>query len=327
MHKLLIVFLGLLLALGEAFADDPERLLRRASRYLETLPAAMPGSEKDSEAKIALGRDLFFDARLSINDQQSCSTCHPVNDGRAGMDNLATSPGAQGQMGTRNTPTVFNAGWQASQFWDGRAADLVEQAKGPIINPIEMAMPSAEAVEHKLRGIPDYVTRFDAVFAQGGESLTYDNVAEAIAAFERTLRTESRLDDFLGGQLDALDEVELRGLKTFIKSNCVKCHDGPLAGGGVIEKLGEHGEYQNLSDLGRFEVTGEERHKFMFKVPSLRNVELTAPYFHDGGIATLEEAVRLMARLQLGRELKGQEARDIVAFLKTMTGKRFKSTG
>lgn len=305
-----------------AAADEASALLRRANRYWEPLPATMPGAETDTPAKIALGKRLFFEKRLSVNDEQACGSCHRLEDGGAGVDNLSTSPGARGQFGNRNTPTVLNAGWQFAQFWDGRAPDLVEQAKEPILNPIEMGMPNETAVEQKLRGIPEYVQAFSNVFPDSSEPVTYQNMAEAIAAFERTLRTEDRLDDFLNGDLTALSESEQRGLKTFIKINCVKCHDGPLIGGGAFERLGEKQEYENQADLGRYEVTKDESDKMFFKVPSLRNVALTAPYFHDGRVETLDEAVRTMAKLQLDRQLSDEQVKDIVSFLRALSDKR-----
>ena len=189
-----------------ALAADAGRLMRKALRYFEPLPAAMPGAEHDTPARIALGKKLFFDKRLSINDEQSCATCHLLDDGRAGVDNLPTSPGARGEEGERNTPTVLNAGWNATQFWDGRAENLTEQAKQPILNPIEMGMPDEAAVVAKLAGIEEYVQDFATAFPDAAEPLTYHNMAEAIAAFERTLRTEDRFDDFLEGDEAALTE-------------------------------------------------------------------------------------------------------------------------
>ena len=317
----LAIVLFTMLITPQLFAEDSDVLIRRASRYLEALPATMPGADKDTPAKVELGKKLFFDARLSINNKQSCSSCHHLDDGGAGIDNLPTSPGANGQIGTRNTPTVINAGWQVAQFWDGRSPDLAAQAKEPILNPIEMGMPSAQAVEQKLLTIPEYVSRFAAAFPQSKQAITYTNISEAIAAFERTLRSESRFDDFLNGHVNALSQGEQRGLKTFIKLNCVKCHDGPLVGGGSLEKLGEYGEYDNQADLGRYEVTKNEEDKMVFKVPSLRNVALTAPYFHDGRIATLSQAVRIIAKLQLNRDLEPDQVSDIVDFLNALSDK------
>ncbi len=305
-----------------AYADSAQKLHRKAVRYLSPLPAVMPGAEQDTPERIALGKKLFFDPRLSINDTQSCASCHRLGEGLAGVDNLPTSPGAQGDFGNRNSPTVLNAGFQFSQFWDGRAADLVEQAKGPILNPIEMGMPDAAAVEAKIRGIEEYRALFAQAFPGAEQPITYHNLATAIAAFERTLNSNDRFDDFLSGDLQALSELELKGLGTFLKHNCVLCHDGPLLGGGIFEKLGQRdAQYENQSDLGRYEVTKEEKDKMVFKVPMLRNVALTAPYYHDGKQATLADAVYSMGKLQAGALLSDEEVEEIVAFLKALTDK------
>ena len=305
-------------------ANETEKLKRRASRIFSPLPEFMPGSEKDSSARIELGRKLFFDKRLSINDNHACSSCHRLDDGFAGVDNLSTSPGARGETGTRNSPTVLNAGWQDSLFWDGRAEDLVEQAKGPILNPIEMGMPDEQAVVRKISDITEYKAGFLRVFPDDKPAITYQNIAEAIAAFERTLITPSRFDDFLKGDLNALSESELRGLKTFISIDCVSCHDGILLGGETYEPLGVEHDYENQSDQGMYQITNNEDDRMFFKVAPLRNVALTAPYFHDGRIMTLEEAVRKMAKLQLDEELTNSQVNDIVSFLKSVTDKNRK---
>jgi cytochrome c peroxidase len=324
---ILCLMLGLVFA-QVSFADDAKKLLRKASRYFEPLPAVMPGSESDTPEQIALGKKLFFDTRLSINDTQSCASCHRLGDGLAGVDNLPTSPGAEGKVGTRNSPTVLNAGYQFAQFWDGRAADLVEQAKGPIINPIEMGMPNEVAVEEKIRGIAEYRDLFSKAFPNVDEPITYQNLAEAIAAFERTLRTDDRFNDFLNGDLEALSEKELKGLATFMKLACTSCHDGPLLGGSLFEKLGQRNAvYENQSDLGLYEVTKKEQDKMFFKVPTLRNVALTAPYYHDGRLVTLEDAVRSMGILQSGGEPSVREIEEIVAFLTALTGKELVKAG
>ena len=311
---------GLLLVdgLGAASVD---LVVRKAARYLQPLPSAMPGAEADSPERIELGRILYFDPRLSINDGQSCATCHLLGGKSAGMDGRRTSPGVRGETGTRNTPTVLNAGWQFAQFWDGRATDLADQAGQPILNPIEMGMPDEQAVVDKLTGLGTYDQPFRAAFPGLDVPITYANLREAIAAFERTLRSESRFDDFLEGDKSALSEQEVRGLDRFIRVNCVKCHDGPLVGGAIYEKLGIYGTFPNQEDQGRFEVTGEDADRMRFKVPQLRNAAVTGPWFHDGSAATLDEAVRIMARIQLDKELPDDQVADIVAFLDALTGK------
>jgi len=316
-----IIIALLFLSATTVFADDTERLIRRANRYFSPLPDAMPGSENDTANRIALGKKLYFEKRLSINDSQSCASCHRLEDGFAGVDNLPTSPGANNQPGTRNSPTVLNAGWQDSQFWDGRAEDLVEQAKGPILNPIEMGMPDEKTVEVKIQGITEYQKAFAAAFPGEKPAINYQNIAEAIAAFERTLITPSRFDDFMKGDADALSEAEQRGLKTFIKVDCKSCHDGKLLGGETYEPLGKEHPYENQTDQGMYLITKDEDDRMFFKVSPLRNVALTAPYFHDGKIKTLDEAVRTMAKLQLDEELTDQQADDIISFLKALTDK------
>jgi len=312
-----------LLAAGVVSADGSERLMRKALRYFEPLPDKMPGAENDTPERIALGKKLFFDKRLSQNDSQSCASCHRLEDGAAGVDNLPTSPGAEGQVGTRNSPTVLNAGWQISQFWDGRASDLADQAGQPILNPIEMGMPNEAAVIDKLAALPEYAEAFKQAFPGAEPALSYANLREAIAAFERTLRSESRFDDFLRGDTAALDEQEQRGLKAFMSVNCVRCHDGPLVGGTLHEKLGKEAPFHNLSDKGRHQVTGKDEDWMVFKVSQLRNVAVTGPWFHDGSGTDLAEVVRIMGRIQLATELNNQEAEDIVAFLHALTGKAF----
>ena len=318
-HYMLPALLALTSSVSTAETD---RLMSRAQRYFEPLPDSMPGSEHDTPEKIELGKKLYFDTRLSINDSQSCSSCHRLEDGFAGVDNLPTSPGARGQLGTRNSPTVLNAGWQRLQFWDGRAKDLVEQAKGPILNPIEMGMPDEKTVENKIAHIEEYQKAFAVAFPDSQPAISYQNIAEAIAAFERTLITPARFDDFLKGDRTALNEEERQGLNTFIKADCASCHDGILLGGIALEKLGKKKPYVNQDDQGLYTITQDESDRMVFKVPTLRNVALTAPYFHDGKISTLEEAVSLMAKLQLDNNLSDNEVKEIISFLKTLTDKK-----
>lgn len=309
----LSLFLGVVL-FNHASADT---LQTQAQSLFKPLPEQMPGAENDTEALISLGNKLYHDPRLSINDNQSCASCHNVMTG--GDDGEATSPGANGERGGRNAPTVLNAGLQFKQFWDGRAADLIEQAKGPILNPIEMGMPNPDTVVKKLSA-----TEYPELFEQtlGKDSLNYDNIALAIAAFERTLITRDRFDNYLKGDNHALNDAEKRGLKSFINNGCAGCHSGALLGGQTYQKLGVMKPYENKADIGLAQVTGDDNHNFWFKVPTLRNIALTAPYFHDGHVATLEEAVQTMAELQLGKTLNAQETSDITAFLNSLSDTR-----
>ena len=299
-----------------------QQLQKQASGILGVLPDKMPGSENDTPERIALGKKLYFEKALSINDSQSCNSCHDLNNGNMGVDNEPTSPGAKGERGGRNSPTSVNAGFHIAQFWDGRAPDLKAQAKGPILNPGEMGMPDEETVMTKLSGMPEYPKMFRAAFPEQNKVMTYDNLAEAIAAFERTLISKDRFDTFQNGDLTALNEQELRGLESFISTGCIGCHNGATVGGTSYQKVGVMTAYlpDDAEDIGRAAITGNDAEKFFFKVPSLRNVAKTGPYFHDGEVPTLKEAVSVMAEIQLGKELKTNEVDDIVAFLNTMSG-------
>lgn len=300
-------------------AEQHKPTLRdQAKALFGPLPQVMPGAEVDSEAQRRLGKMLYEDKRLSSENNQSCASCHNVSGKGAGVDNLPTSPGAKGQLGERNSPTTLNAGFQFAQFWDGRAADLVEQAKGPILNPVEMAMPSSAAVIDKLSAITEYVAAFRAAFPNEKAPLNYDNLARAIATFERTLITKDRFDQWQNGDDEALSKRELEGLSTFIANGCATCHMGPLLGGQMYQKMGLIHAYET-NDKGRAIVTGNPSDEYYFKVPSLRNVALTPPYFHDGKIANLEDAVAKMAHHQLGKSLSKKEIASIVAFLQSLS--------
>ena len=319
---------ALVLAVGyvaatEAAEDEggqSSALLAEARDVFAPLPDKMPGSENDTEALIALGKQLYFETAISVNRTQSCNSCHRLDEKLGGVDNLPTSKGAEGEFGGRNSPTTLNAGFHIAQFWDGRAADLAEQAKGPVLNPIEMGMANEEAVLARLEEA-GYGARFKAVFPKAEQALTYDNYAEAVAAFERTLITRDRFDDFLGGKLDALTAAEADGLKQFIEIGCIDCHNGALLGGDSYEQMGQANAYANKEDLGRFDVTKDEGDKYVFKVPSLRNIALTHPYFHDGKAETLADAVKQMTWLQLDEELSEGQVASIVAFLGSLTDK------
>jgi len=312
----------LLIVPAPIHAATPAELRAGALKLLAPLPEKMPGSENDTPARVKLGRELFFEEKLSANNTQSCNSCHAVDQNRGGVDNEPTSPGAFGKRGGRNSPTVLNAGFHIAQFWDGRAKTLEDQAKGPVLNPGEMAMPSEAAVIEKLKAEKKYVSGFKKAFPDENEPITYDNFAKAVASFERTLRTNDRFDDFLKGDDKALTAAELKGLDTFLSIGCTTCHSGPLLGGNDYKKLGILNAYENTADKGRIEVTKEDYDEFVFKVPSLRNIALTAPYFHDGSQRTLDDVVQKMAWLQLGKKLSAEETQHLSAFLRALSDKK-----
>ena len=286
-------------------------------QFFEPLPAAIIDKEKNA-ALIKLGKKLYLEPRLSINDQISCNSCHRLDN--FGVDSQATSPGHEGKRGGRNSPTSMNAALHIAQFWDGRAKDVEEQALGPILNPIEMGMPNEDAVVNKLKKIEEYKALFAEAFKDEKDPIQYKNVGKAIGAFERTLLTPSRFDDFLNGDETALNENEKRGLQKFVHMGCATCHNGVALGGNSYKKIGLVKPYET-KDMGRFEITGLEIDKKVFKVPSLRNITKTAPYFHDGSVATLDEAIEEMAEHQLGREVGPGFITDVKAFLGSLTSK------
>jgi cytochrome c peroxidase len=266
---------------------------------------------------VELGKKLYFDPRLSKSGFISCNSCHNLSMG--GTDNIPTSIGDKWQQGPINAPTVLNSSLNVAQFWDGRAADLKEQAGGPIANPGEMGFTHTLAVG-VLQSIPAYVREFNQVF--GTDKVDIDKVTLAIAEFEKTLVTpNSRFDQWLLGKKDALSPDEQAGYKLFKESGCVACHNGPAVGGASFQKMGVVAPYKSTGNAeGRSAVTGKDADRFNFKVPTLRNVEMTYPYFHDGAVDTLAEAVDVMGRLQLGKKFSADENGKIVAFLKTLTG-------
>ena len=271
--------------------------------------------------RVALGKRLFHDTRLSGDGALSCASCHDLD--RGGVDRTVYSRGAGGRLGEVNVPTVFNSGFNFRQFWDGRAATLEEQVDGPINSPIEMAS-SWQQVLDRLRKDADYARDFAAIYPDG---VSVENAKDAIATFERSLYTpNSRFDRFLRGDRAALDDDEQAGYRLFKELGCVSCHQGMNIGGNLYEKMGVMEDYfaargnVTRADLGRYNLTGVEEQRFEFKVPSLRNVALTAPYFHNGSAATLEDAARMMAKHQLGIALGEERQRLIAAFLRTLTG-------
>ncbi|GAB3481178.1 cytochrome-c peroxidase [Azotobacter salinestris] len=308
MHKLSLLAAGILLSVNALAAPQ-------ANEPIQPIQPA----KVDNPGKVELGKQLFFDPRLSKSGFISCNSCHNLSMG--GSDNLPSSIGHSWQQGPINSPTVLNASYNVKQFWDGRAVDLKEQAGGPIANPMEMAFSHTLAVD-LLNSIPQYRESFRKIYQS--EKISLDEVTDAIAEFEKTLVTpNARFDRWLQGDETALNKTELEGYQLFKSVGCVACHNGPAVGGGSFQKMGLVTPYQTSNPaLGVAGLTGKEADRFLFKVPTLRNIELTYPYFHDGAYWKLEEAVDVMARVQLGRQLKTDEIDKITAFLKTLTGEQ-----
>jgi cytochrome c peroxidase len=288
----------------------------------ETAPA--PADNPTTADKVALGQMLYHDPRLSSTGTVSCASCH--NTMLGGEDNRPVAMGVNGQTGGRSAPTVWNAAFNAVQFWDGRAASLEEQAAGPVTNPIEMGMKSWDEVTDRLKAIEGYQAAFQKAF--GTETISKDNATKAIAAYERTLITpNSAYDKYVKGETAALTEQQVRGMNKAAELGCTSCHSGPAFNGpGVFQKfpVNSNGyfeaQYHFSKDKGRAEVTKDKADEHLWKVPTLRNVALTAPYFHNGAVKTLDEAVKIMAKLQLNKDLQKEEIADIVAFLNALTG-------
>ncbi|HMM10690.1 MAG TPA: cytochrome c peroxidase [Bacteroidales bacterium] len=301
-------------------SEADQMLLETAKRYFATLP-----QPNDPNTPLAiLGKKLYYETALSANGQLSCNSCHPIIS--YGVDNKRVSPGHDGSLGNRNSPTTFNAWFHVAQFWDGRSPDLADQAKGPVLNPIEMGLQSPEDVVSILKSKPEYVELFAAAFPGEEDPITFDNFAKAVAEFEGTLATPAAFDAFLDGAVEMLDDQQKQGLSMFIETGCIACHIGPGLGGNMMQRFGlVHGPYYEFtgseSDPGRAAVTGNEADKYVFKTPSLRNIEMTAPYFHDGSVESLEEAIRIMAYTQLGKELSNEDIEKLIAFFRSLTGK------
>jgi cytochrome c peroxidase len=297
-----------------------DRTLADPARGREALPPLPPVPALSPE-KVALGERLFFDKRLSKDNSIACASCHDF--ARGGSDRMPVSIGVDGQRGPINAPTVFNAALNFVQFWDGRAASLEAQAAGPVHNPLEMASNWVEVLS-KLRSDRGYHDAFQRLYPQQG--MSGEAIVDAIATYERTLiTTNSRFDRFLQGESTALNALEKSGYQRFLDYGCASCHQGTLLGGNMYQRFGVMGDYfagrtPSKTDLGRFNVTGRAEDRHVFKVPSLRNVAVTAPYFHDGSGNSLEEAVVIMGRYQLGRDLSGPDVASISAFLRTLTG-------
>jgi cytochrome c peroxidase len=285
----------------------------------QPLPAEVVSKDNPlTPEKIELGRMLYFDKRFSKNQDVSCNSCHDV--AKYGTDNAPTSSGHKGQRGGRSAPTVYHAALHIAQFWDGRLPNVEEQAKGPVLNPIEMAMPSEEAVLKVINAIPGYVEAFKKAFPEDANPVSYNNFGKAIGAFERKLLTPSRWDDFLKGKPEALTAEERKGFADFATVGCANCHMGVGVGGHLYQKLGLVKPWAELKDAGRMDHTKSKDDKHFFKVPSLRNITETGPYLHDGSVTTLPDMVKLMAEHQLGKTLTEEQTSSIVTFLKSLKG-------
>jgi cytochrome c peroxidase len=305
-------------------AINADSVLLLAKNLFQPLPAEAANPENAvTPEKVLLGKTLYYDTRLSLHNTQSCNTCH--NLATFGVDNKSTSPGDNGKLGTRNSPTSLNAALHFVQFWDGRMKDVEEQAGGPVMNPAEMSMPDEKEVIARLTKNEGYKKMFEAAFPNEKQPVTFTNMRNSIAAFERTLLTPGKFDKFLAGDLTALNEQELKGCKTFVETGCTACHIGPLLGGNMFQKYPLFGTHKELTgstvdDLGKMQATKLEADKYMFKVPALRNVAETWPYLHDGSVKELDKTVQIMAKGQLNKELTPEQTNDISVFLKALTG-------
>lgn len=295
----------------------------------KTAPA--PADNPTTEEKVELGKALFFDPRISSTGTVSCNSCHNVMAG--GDDNRPNSVGIEGKMGDRGAPTVWNAAFYSTQFWDGRANTLEDQAIGPMTNPIEMGMPDHDTVMARLKEIPGYKAKFKAAF--GDTKMTIDQAAKAIAAYERTLITpNSPYDKYVNGDKKALSKQQQKGMQLFEQVGCKSCHSGAAFNGQQDVAIGTPvlmkfpvfanntytTEFRLTEDTGREKVTGKKADAHFFRTPTLRNITLTAPYFHNGAVKDLATAVKVMAKTQLNRDLDKQEVNSIIAFLESLTG-------
>ena len=318
-----IILCCAVLSAGMLFAEDS--LMTRANNFFKPIPDQAPAIEGNeaTPAKVELGKMLFFEPRLSASNLISCNTCH--NLGIGGADYQETSTGHRWNRGDRNAPTVLNSVFNVAQFWDGRAKDLEEQAKGPVQASVEMNNKPEDVVK-TLKSMPGYVDKFTESFPKDKDPVTFDNMAKAIEVFEATLLTpDSKFDRFMKGDEGAMSETEKEGFNIYLTKGCSACHNGRNIGGegyfpfGLAKKPPE----EILSgDTGRYKITGNLPDKYFFKAPSLRNIALTAPYFHSGRVWDLKEAVKIMADVQLGNTASDEEAEKIVAFLKATTGKQ-----
>jgi cytochrome c peroxidase len=329
MKTTIFIFVGLLLfgckkATTEDFSKQPvpekSELAKKADNFFKSI--SIVEYVTIPQNKIDLGKKLFFDKTLSKSGVVSCNSCH--NLATFGVDNKVFSIGDNKELNVRNSPSVIYASLNAMQFWDGHAKTLEEQAGESLLNPLQNGIPSKEFLENKLRAIAEYQTLFKNAYPNDAEPITFANITKAISAFERQLLPKSKFDDYLDGNENALNEQEKKGLNAFMDNGCTTCHSGVAVGGQLMQKLGLYGEYSKLTnskkvDMGLYERTKKEGDQYMFKVPNLRNVEKTYPYFHDGSVASLNEVIKIMAKLQVNKDISEGDANDIEAFLKTLT--------
>ena len=334
MKKIFIFILGLSLFVSckegtketrKEESKETVSILSQAQKHFAVLPEVAENPKNPvTPEKVALGKSLYFDKILSKNRTESCNTCHNLN--TYGVDNLPVSPGdKKGTFGNRNSPTTLNAAFHIAQFWDGREPDVEAQAGGPVLNPVEMGMSSEKEVVDRLSKVDKYREMFAKAFPKDKNPISYDNMKKAIGAFERKLVTPSRFDKFLAGDENALNDAEKAGLKVFIDKGCVTCHSGVVVGGNSFQKFGIFANYWDLTkskkiDNGRFDVTKNEADKYVFKVPSLRNITKTYPYFHDGSVQDLKDAVKIMGKAELNVNLSDEEVASIITFLESLTG-------
>jgi cytochrome c peroxidase len=309
-------------ALCAAGAD--EELMKKAKVVLGPLPASMPSEQNPiTPEKVKLGKILFYEMRISIDGVVSCAKCHPIS--LYAVDGLRKAIGNNCKENPRNSPTLFNAAAQISAHWIGNRTSVEDQARQSVTGPPAFGMPSNESVEKVLKGMKEYVSLFKAAFPGEKDPVTVDNLAKAVGAFERTLMTPAPFDAFVKGDVKALTEQQKKGLKTFFDTGCTTCHFSPYLGGQMYQKFGVFEPYWNYTksekiDEGRFAVTKNEADKYVFKVPVLRNVAMTPPYFHDGSVDRLEDAVRIMGKIQLLKDLSKERVADIAAFFASLTG-------
>jgi cytochrome c peroxidase len=309
-------------ALGAAGAD--EELMKKAKVVLGPLPTSMPSEQNPiTPEKVKLGKILFYESRISIDGTVSCAKCHPIS--LYAADGLRKAIGNNCKENPRNSPTIFNAASQISAHWIGNRTDVEDQARQSVTGPPAFGMPSNESVEKVLKGMKEYVSLFKAAFPGEKDPVTVDNLAKAIGAFERTLMTPAPFDAYVKGDPKALTEQQKKGLKTFFETGCAACHMSAYLGGQMYQKFGVFEPYVNYTksekiDEGRFAVTKNEADKYVFKVPVLRNVAMTPPYFHDGSVNKLEDAVWIMGKIQLLKDISTEQVADIAAFFASLTG-------